>query len=251
MSTFTIGQIAERTGFTTSSLRYYEGIGLVTPAARTDAGYRVYDESTVARLAFIARAKQLGCTLEEITDLVAVWDGDRCGPVQRRLHELVTEKVAATQARLAELAAFSDQLHAAATQLGGDPVDGPCAEGCACLTAPGTASGPVPMALVARPAPEVPIACSLPAGGLEDRTAEWSALLDHVTAREATVDGGLRLALDPATPVAEVARLVTAEQDCCAFFSFAVTVDVRGLALEVRAPDDAASLVDALFGAAA
>lgn len=41
MSTFTIGQIAERTGFTTSSLRYYEGIGLVAPTTRTDAGYRV------------------------------------------------------------------------------------------------------------------------------------------------------------------------------------------------------------------
>jgi len=241
MSTFTIGQIAEQTGFTTSSLRYYEGIGLVTPAARTDAGYRVYDDSTVARLAFIARAKQLGCTLEEITDLLTVWDESSCGPVQRRFHALVTAKIAATQRQLAELSAFSTQLRTAAEHLSGEPVDGPCAPGCACL----------PEAPVARPAPEVPIVCSLPAGGIEDRTAEWSALLVHVTAREATPDGGLRLALDPATPVAELARLVTAEQDCCAFFSFAVTVDPRGLALEVRAPDGAASVVDALFGAAA
>ena len=84
MSTLTIGQVAERTGFSASSLRYYEGIGLVVPAARTDAGYRLYDEAAVGRLAFIARAKQLGCTLEEITDLVSIWDGERCGPVQRR-----------------------------------------------------------------------------------------------------------------------------------------------------------------------
>jgi MerR family copper efflux transcriptional regulator len=51
---------------------------------RTDAGYRLYDDMTITRLAFIGRAKQLGRTLEEITDLVGIWDGERCGPVQRR-----------------------------------------------------------------------------------------------------------------------------------------------------------------------
>ena len=84
MSTLTIGQVADRTGFSTSSLRYYEGIGLVVPAGRSDAGYRMYDASVLTRLSFVARAKQLGCTLEEITDLLAVWDQDSCGPVQRR-----------------------------------------------------------------------------------------------------------------------------------------------------------------------
>jgi hypothetical protein len=52
-------------------------------------------------------------------------------------------------------------------------------------------------------------------------------------------------------PLADVARLAAAEQDCCRFFSFALTVDERGVALEVRAPDDALSLVEALFGAEA
>ena len=96
MSTLTIGQVAERTGFTASALRYYEGLGLVMPTTRTDAGYRLYGDDTVHRLAFIARAKQLGCSLDEITDLLAIWDGDRCAPVQRRFHELVTEKIGAT-----------------------------------------------------------------------------------------------------------------------------------------------------------
>jgi DNA-binding transcriptional MerR regulator len=89
-----IGEVADRTGFTASALWYYEDIGLVEPAARTDAGYRVYDETTLPRLAFIGRAKQLGCTLEEITDLVGIWDAERCAPVQRRFHELVTTKMA-------------------------------------------------------------------------------------------------------------------------------------------------------------
>ena len=116
MTTYTIGQVADRTGFTASTLRYYEGIGLVVPATRTDAGYRLYDDMTLTRLAFIGRAKQLGCTLEEITDLVDVWDGERCGPVQRRFHELVTTKMADAEHQIAELTAFVDQLQHAAAQ---------------------------------------------------------------------------------------------------------------------------------------
>ena len=134
MSTFTIGEAAERSGFSASALRYYEGIGLVVPAERTDAGYRLYDDDQLARLAFIARAKQLGCTLEEITDLVDIWDGERCGPVQKRCHELVTEKLAAAERQIAELTALTDQLHHAAAQLAGPATDSACSAACACMT---------------------------------------------------------------------------------------------------------------------
>jgi MerR family transcriptional regulator, copper efflux regulator len=133
VSTYTIGETAERSGFSASALRYYEGIGLVEPSTRTEAGYRLYDDDTLARLAFISRAKQLGCSLEEITDLVGIWDGERCGPVQRRFHDLVTEKLADAQRQIAELTALTDQLHQAAAQLAGPAIDGPCSEGCACL----------------------------------------------------------------------------------------------------------------------
>lgn len=131
--TYTIGETAERSGFTASALRYYEGIGLVEPATRTAAGYRLYDDDTLARLAFIDRAKQLGCSLEEIVDLVGIWDGERCGPVQRHFHDLVTTKLADTQRQIDELTALADQLRHAAAQLAGPAVDGPCSEGCACL----------------------------------------------------------------------------------------------------------------------
>ncbi|MBI1844927.1 MAG: MerR family transcriptional regulator [Actinobacteria bacterium] len=137
MRTYTIGEAADRSGFSASALRYYEGIGLVPPSTRTDAGYRLYDDDTLARLAFIARAKQLGCTLEEITDLVGIWDGERCGPVQKRFHDLVTTKLADAQRQIAELTALSDQLRHAAAQLAGPAIDGPCSEGCACLALDG------------------------------------------------------------------------------------------------------------------
>ena len=134
MSTYTIGQVAEQTGFSASALRYYEGVGLLVPSGRTDAGYRLYDDTAVSRLAFIARAKQLGCTLEEISTLVEIWEGERCGPVQREFHDLVSAKIAETQRQLAELTAFRDQLDHAATQLAGPASDGPCSETCACMS---------------------------------------------------------------------------------------------------------------------
>ena len=133
MSSYTIGETAERSGFSASALRYYEGIGLVAPPTRTDAGYRLYDDDTLARLAFIARAKQLGCSLEEIADLVGIWDGERCGPVQKRFHDLVTAKLADAERQIAELTALTDQLRHAAVQLAGPALDGACSEDCACL----------------------------------------------------------------------------------------------------------------------
>jgi MerR family transcriptional regulator, copper efflux regulator len=147
VSTYTIGETAERSGFSASALRYYEGIGLVDPPARTASGYRLYDDGTLARLSFIARAKQLGCTLEEITDLVGIWDGERCGPVQRRFHDLVTDKLAETQRQIAELTALADQLRHAALQLSGPATDGPCDERCACVTLEGAVA---PVALMTK-----------------------------------------------------------------------------------------------------
>jgi DNA-binding transcriptional MerR regulator len=246
VSTYTIGEVAQRSGFTASALRYYEDIGLVPPEARTEGGYRIYGDHTLGRLAFIARAKQLGCSLEEITDLVAIWDGERCAPVQRRLHELVTEKIGRAQRQVVELTAFASQLQQAASQLGGTPSDGPCGEGCACL-APTASASTAPVVLGARPA-DVPIACTLEPDEMPARLAGWQAILGAVRARQATEAGGLRLQLSDDVDLAELSRLVVAEQRCCAFLSFAITVDGRGVGLEIDSPAGAADLVAALFG---
>jgi DNA-binding transcriptional MerR regulator len=133
VGTYTIGQIAEQSGFTASALRYYEGVGLVVPVSRTDAGYRLYDDGTVSRLAFIARAKQLGCSIEEITTLLSIWNGEQCGPVQRQFHDLVSDKIAETRRQIGELTAFAEQLRHAAAQLAGPATDGPCSDSCACV----------------------------------------------------------------------------------------------------------------------
>ncbi len=64
------------------------------------------------------------------------------------------------------------------------------------------------------------------------------------------IPGGVRVQFGPAVDVVELVRLTVAEQDCCRFFSFAITVDQRGVGLEVVAPDDALPIIHALFGAA-
>lgn len=132
MSPYTIGETAQRSGFTASALRYYEDIGLVPPSTRTAAGYRLYDDEALQRLSFIARAKALGCTLDEIVDLVGIWDGERCGPVQKRFHDLITTKLADTQRHIDELTALADQLRSTAEVLAGPPTDGACSEECVC-----------------------------------------------------------------------------------------------------------------------
>lgn len=258
MERYTIGQVAERSGFSSSALRYYEQHGLLEPVDRTEAGYRLYDESSLARLQFVRRAKELGCSLEEIAELAGLWDAEDCGPVQTRLHELVTAKIAESHRRSAELIRFTAQLRTAAAHLGGEPVDGPCGDGCACLTERPHHDDPtssrigasVPVVLGERAEPE--IACTLPAGEMPDRAEDWQRLLAYVTDRESLDDrNGVRLVLDPVVPLDELTRLTVAEQGCCSFFAFALTVDDRGFALEVRAPQDALDVVTAVFGAAA
>ena len=82
---------------------------------------------------------------------------------------------------------------------------------------------------------------------MPDRIAAWHAVLATATDR-VEVDGGLRIALGRDVDVGELGRLVAAEQQCCAFFSFLLTVDAAGVALEVRAPELGAAMLTALFG---
>lgn len=133
---YRIAEVAERTGFSTPTLRYYEDIGLLPPAERSTAGYRLYDDRAIERLTFIARAKQLGCTLEEITDLADAWDSNECAPIKHRLRALVATKLADTEARIAELTTFAKELRATAKTLEPAPLDGPCDDTCGCVRGP-------------------------------------------------------------------------------------------------------------------
>ena len=116
MTTMRIAEVAQRTGVPATTLRYYEEIGLLAPAGRSGNGYREYADRDLERLAFITRAKQLDISLDELRELVGVWDDD-CGQVHHRMTAVVASRVAQTQARIGELVALTAQLQAAAARL--------------------------------------------------------------------------------------------------------------------------------------
>jgi len=69
-----IGLVARRTGATVPTVRYYEEIGLLPPAARTESGQRSYDESTLRRLVFIRRCRDFGFSIDQVRELVGLVD---------------------------------------------------------------------------------------------------------------------------------------------------------------------------------
>lgn len=69
----TISELAKTTGLPAKRIRYYESIGLIPPAQRAENGYRVYHRDDVQRLHFIHRSRELGFSLNDIQDLMALW----------------------------------------------------------------------------------------------------------------------------------------------------------------------------------
>ena len=72
MNGLTIGRLAKEAGLGIETVRFYERQGLIEPPPRTDSNYRIYPEEEITRLKFIKRAKNLGFTLNEIKDLLAL-----------------------------------------------------------------------------------------------------------------------------------------------------------------------------------
>lgn len=74
MGRFFIGDIAKRFGLNPRTIRYYENIGILPKAKRTESGYRIYTDETIARLDFILKAKALGLKLDEIKAIVDLYE---------------------------------------------------------------------------------------------------------------------------------------------------------------------------------
>jgi len=68
-----IGTVAEKTGVPAKTIRYYEDIGLIPPAHRGDNGYRTYGETDVETLRFIQKARRLGFSVKDVSNLIALW----------------------------------------------------------------------------------------------------------------------------------------------------------------------------------
>ncbi len=103
-----IGELATELGINPKTIRYYEEIGLLPPAKRTDNGYRLYGDADRERLHFISKAKAVGLTLEEIGQILAL---RRTGaPPCEHVVGLLDHKLRAVEEQLRTLSDFRTEL---------------------------------------------------------------------------------------------------------------------------------------------
>lgn len=101
MQRMTIGSVANATGVSIDAIRFYERLGLVSPQARTRGGYRVFDAEAVDRIRFIQQAKNLGFSLKEVGDLLALNDSPATSCAEIRARAI--SKIAEVDARIGNL----------------------------------------------------------------------------------------------------------------------------------------------------
>jgi DNA-binding transcriptional MerR regulator len=113
--TLTIGELAARAGLKADALRYYERLGMISPARRTTGGYRVYSADVIERLRFIKQAQLSGLTLAEIRELLRA-DGRRGATQCRQVQRLLEQKLMDLDSRVAQLQDFRRTLKGYLTQ---------------------------------------------------------------------------------------------------------------------------------------
>lgn len=113
-----IGDAAAASGVSAKMIRYYEQAGLIPPAARSASGYRLYNAADLHRLRFIRRARDLGFSVAEISQLLDLWHdrARRSADVKR----LAQAHIADLEERIARLRQMADTLQHLADCCAGD-----------------------------------------------------------------------------------------------------------------------------------
>jgi MerR family copper efflux transcriptional regulator len=130
-----IGEASKASGVSTKMIRYYESIGLIKSPLRTGSGYRVYSDNEVHALRFISQARDLGFSVEQMGDLLALWrDRSRASA---DVKAIALSHIEALEAKARALQAMSNTLrHLADSCHGDDRPDCPIIEGFAGAVAP-------------------------------------------------------------------------------------------------------------------
>ena len=103
-----IGELARATGTKAETIRYYEREGILPAADRTDSNYRDYSSDHLATLAFVRRARELGFSMAQVRELLALSDHDDkpCEDVDR----LVEQQLGDVERKIADLSLLRDEL---------------------------------------------------------------------------------------------------------------------------------------------
>ncbi|MCG2584191.1 Cu(I)-responsive transcriptional regulator [Massilia sp. TS11] len=113
-----IGEAAKLSGVSAKMIRHYESIGLIQAVNRTEAGYRLYGESDIRVLQFIQRARALGFSLEQIGNLLTLWqDKNRAS---KDVRALAKRHLAELDEKISELQAMKRTLEHLAACCHGD-----------------------------------------------------------------------------------------------------------------------------------
>ena len=103
-----IGALSDQTGVPTRTIRYYEKIGLLSPASRGENRYRLYDQTDAERLRFIKSARALDFSLQEIAQILAA--RDRHEPPCGHVMDLIQSHIDEVERRIQELEALRSEL---------------------------------------------------------------------------------------------------------------------------------------------
>lgn len=104
----TVGHVARRAGVSPHTVRYYDRVGLLKAASRTEAGYREYSEDALERLRFIQDAQRLGLRLQDIRELLEIRDRGQCPCGHTR--QLVEKRLTLVRAEIRRLRDIESEL---------------------------------------------------------------------------------------------------------------------------------------------
>jgi MerR family transcriptional regulator, copper efflux regulator len=223
-----VSELARRSGLAPSTVRFYERIGLLSPAGRAPNGYREFDPSALEELAFINRAKGIGMSLEEISELVASWPNGECRRLQARLRGFLSERIDQIRQQRLGLVDFERQLDRVLSRLSArDPGRERCGKGCGCESDLDLSENPTTWG------------CTLGPTELSTRIHDWRDIAGNAVSRERSRDSVRLIFTIEGDLLARLAELCQNESECCPHLHFTLDISADALRLVIQSARDA------------